>query len=208
MEKIKNIIFDLGVVLIDLDVGRSEKAFRQFLDGQYEHAYKWLTENEVFLNFEKGIISGESFINALQRAVTPVPDPKLIINAWNALLVGIPKRRLTLLRKLKQQYRLFLLSNTNTIHLTWIRNHVKREHRVDDFDAYFFEKTYYSFELGMRKPEEDIFDFVLEDAGILASETLFIDDKRENVEAARKMGIQAMLLPDGVDVTALVSRLD
>ena len=203
MEKIKNIIFDLGVVLIDLDYGRSEKAFRLFLNGQYDDAYQKLSENDVFINFEKGLISEESFINALQRAVTPAPDPKMIIDAWNLMLIGIPGRRLAFLKELGKKYRLFLLSNTNAIHMAWIRKHLRRDHCVRNFDTRFFEKAYYSFELHMRKPDKEIFDFVLEDAGVIASETLFIDDKEENTIAAEKLGIRTQWLTEDLDVTML-----
>lgn len=182
---IKNIIFDFGNVLLNLDESASYNALNSLLDlSKCEDLYEI-----VFNPFEKGEISEESFLNRLQRRSKIVNQAEVYIKAWNAMLLDFPSIRVELLRNLKSNYRLFLLSNTNITHIRHVLKRINRENGITDFEDAFFEKAYYSFQLGMRKPDPEIYEFVLQDAGLIANETLFIDDKIENIEAAKKMGI-------------------
>jgi glucose-1-phosphatase len=184
---IKNIVFDFGNVLLNLDESASYDALYSLLDStKCEDLY-----DSVFYPFEKGLISEDSFFNRLQRRSKIVYHPEVYMNAWNAMLGDFPPAREVFLHQLKSHYRLFLLSNTNITHIRKVLQHINTENMIADFENSFFEKTYYSFQMGMRKPDSEIYQFVLNDANLLANETLFIDDKIENVNAAAQLGIHA-----------------
>ena len=139
-------------------------------------------------------MSEQEFVDALRyHARTPATQQE-IIDAWNAMLVGIPAHRFDFLRSLSD-YRLFLLSNTNATHLAWVEAHLQSEHAMSltDFNI-FFEKAYYSHLIRLRKPGTEIYDFVLKDAELDPAETLFIDDNAENIEGAKAVGLQTIHL--------------
>ncbi len=184
---IKNIVFDFGNVLLNLDESASYNALYALLDpSKSQDLY-----NSVFNPFEKGEISEESFYNRLQRRSGIVHHPEVYIDAWNAMLLDFPPKRESFLHHLKKHYRLFLLSNTNITHFRKVLQRIRDENNILDFENTFFEKAYFSFQIGMRKPDAEIYQFVLNDAKLLANETLFIDDKIENVNAAAQLGIHA-----------------
>ncbi len=184
---IKNIIFDLGNVLLNIDESASYKAIEALLDpSKCVDIYQ-----TVFYPFEKGEISEESFFNRLQRRSVKVDHVEIYCKAWNAMFLDFPPVRLELLIALRQKYRVFLLSNTNITHIRFVRKLLERENQITEFETRFFEKVYYSYEIGMRKPDREIYEFVLKDAALIAEQTLFVDDKIENVEAAKNLGIQA-----------------
>jgi FMN phosphatase YigB (HAD superfamily) len=183
---IKNIIFDFGNVLLNINESASYKALETLLDPA-----KCADINEmVFFPFEKGEISEEAFFNRLQRRSTKVYQAEVYHQAWNAMFLDFPTIREKMLLNLKNKYRIFLLSNTNITHIRFVRKLLERENNIFDFEHTFFEKAYYSFEMGMRKPDLEIFELVLKDSGLIASKSLFIDDKIENVEAAKALGLK------------------
>lgn len=182
---VKNIIFDFGNVLLNLDEGLTERKLMALLDP--------LKSSDLFemvlYPFERGEISEESFFNRLQRRSVKPLDAALYIEAWNAMLLDFPARRIEMLISLRTNFKVFLLSNTNITHLRQVRRKIERENQLQDFESLLFDKAYYSFEMGLRKPEPLIFQSVLDDAGLVAGECLFIDDKLENVAGARSIGI-------------------
>lgn len=189
---IKNIIFDIGGVLLDLDYDRTFDQLTEVMGIKMEtqnipaHIFK------VILGYEKGEINTESFLWHLQKeSSTLTPQPDKLIKAWNAMLVGWNPKRFEFLEDLKKNYALYILSNTNDLHLEWFRRDLKRNHDIEDFDTRFFEQTFYSHLLRMRKPELRIFEKVIEEAEFRADETLFVDDNVENVERARVAGFYA-----------------
>jgi glucose-1-phosphatase len=205
--KIKNIIFDLGGVLLDLDPQRSFDAIGALMDADPQTLYK---ENiDLFDGYEKGMVITENFLWHLQHKCKVVPESYVIIAAWNAMLVGWKQEKLDLLASLKDQYNLYLLSNTNEVHLRYLHADLKKNHQINDFEDRFFKKAYYSHLLKMRKPDAEIFNFVLEDACLLGAETLFIDDNIANVEGAQKCGIYAHHHSSNasVDIDAIISSL-
>ena len=117
---------------------------------------------------------------------------KEIINAWNALLIGMPQENIQLLKNLSKQYRLFLLSNTNSIHIDRINKFLYKDYNLKSLEP-LFDKVYLSHQIGMRKPNSETFEWVLKDAEILAQETLFIEDSIQHIESASKVGIQTQL---------------
>lgn len=190
---IKNIIFDYGGVIFDIDHGRTSKAFEELglKDGPefFGHGGQVL----LFDEFERGAISAAEFRARIRAHFDkPVTDAE-IDDAWSRMLIGIPEGNLELLMKIKAKYRTFLLSNNNALHYIWIMKYLEREFQLEEGMRPFFEKDYYSHQLGMRKPHKEIFQFVLGLHQLDPAETLFIDDSSQHIETAEKMGIQVYL---------------
>ncbi len=191
MEKtriIRNIIFDMGGVLFDLNPQRCIKAFEALGAEEVACYVRDFRTEDLFLEIETGRISTQDFCGKVRQMSGITASDDEIVAAWNALLE--PSTDLTremLLRLKADGYRLFLLSNTNEMH--WIKS--SRElipypgHSVDEF----FERAFLSYEMGTRKPFQDIFEMTLSQAGINPRETLFVDDNESNVRAASKLGI-------------------
>lgn len=193
MKNIKNIILDYGNVIFDLDFQRAHKSFEEIGIKDVNSFFSHKVQSSLFDDFDKGKISADDFRNTI-RAVTGQKDltDEQIDHAWNSLLIGVPKGRHDLLMQLKNRYRTFLLSNNNELHYDWIMQYLKNEYQLDG-NKIFFEKDYYSHLLGMRKPDEEIFDFVISTNGLKPNETLFVDDSPQHLETANRMGIQTIL---------------
>ena len=194
MQHIKNIIFDLGAVLLNLDMNRTALAFKALFENPHAHdiALGKLQKAAFFERFETNEIEEEEFVETLSIALDGQIVRDTIEKAWSAMLLDMPAYRIEMLRELKEKgYRLYLLSNINSIHLRDVYAIVRSEHGDLDFDA-LFDKPYYSHLIGRRKPDADTFRFVLQDAGIRAAETLFIDDNLDNVNSAATIGIHVV----------------
>ena len=200
MSKIKNLIFDLGNVIIDLDMERTFAQLRHYLGADYEASLKNLFDKDIFIEYEIGNMSETEFLHSL-RAVANVPvGIGQLREAWNAMLLEIPFKRLEMLERLKSKYQVFLLSNTNESHLYYVHGYLKTIYGIENFEERFFHRPYYSHLLGLRKPNSDIYEFVLKDAQLKADETMFFDDLSWNVKAAQSVGIQAVLHPTGTEI--------
>ena len=201
MQNIKNIIFDLGGVIMNIDFKKTEEAFHLLgLENFSDHISQFHI-TDFFEKYETGMLSDEDFVKGLRKlSGKDIPTEK-IIAAWNALLLDFPSKRIGLLKKLKTQYRTFLLSNTNSIHHDEFQERLKREQGVYLEDL--FEKTYYSHVANLRKPEAAIFELVLNDNKLVPSETLFVDDTASNFPQAEKLGIQVYHLKKGMDITEI-----
>jgi putative hydrolase of the HAD superfamily len=186
---IDTIIFDFGDVFINLD---KEATLNELKKLGLSHWNEDL--NQLNLQFEKGQISEESFLRGIQKQV-PNASIEEILAAWNAVLLDFPLRRLEFLQKLAKKYRLFLLSNTDAIHIATF----ERENGVSFYSDFYqcFEKVYFSFEMGMRKPDAEIYNYVLKTHNLSAKHTLFVDDKKENTDAALALGLQVWNLQVG-----------
>lgn len=192
MAVIKNIIFDLGGVLLTIDFNRTAQAFRQLGVKNFDDFYSKEAANELFEKLETGHVSNEDFYAAMQQHCAPGTTYTQIQAAWNAILVGFRAESLASLRLLKNRYNIFLLSNTNSIHHAQFSAEYEAVHG-SVFDALFL-KAYYSHQVQRRKPYTETYLYVLEDAKINAAETLFIDDALSNIEGAKSAGIQTHLL--------------
>ncbi|MFL5753231.1 MAG: HAD family hydrolase [Bacteroidia bacterium] len=199
MGEIKNIIFDLGGVILHIDYLLTEKAFKALGCVYFEEKYSQAKQLPLFDDLEKGKISEKYFIDELKKMLAVDAADTDIINAWNAMLIDLPASRLELLMELKKKYRTFLLSNTNEIHIKGFEKIIYEQHGIHGLEDYF-DKVYYSCRVNMRKPDAEIFELVLNENGLKAEETLFIDDSIQHVEGALRVGMQAKLLPKGVDV--------
>ncbi len=186
---IDTIIFDFGDIFINLDKQAT-------IDGLEKLGLSaWNEElNQLNLSFEKGQISRENFLLGFQKHI-PKASLDEIETAWNAILSDFPLKRLEFLQKLSGKYRLFLLSNTDSIHITTFENENGTSFYSDFYQC--FEKVYFSFEMGMRKPDVEIYNYVLVQHGLVAKNTLFIDDKKENTDAASSLGINVWNLQVG-----------
>ena len=197
-----NIIFDLGGVLINLDFDKTTNAFRELGFPNFENMFSQFKADQLFEKLEKGQINREDFFTVLQKVGIKGISTGQIEFAWNSMLLDFREESLAFLNELGKSSNLFLLSNTNAIHFDAF-NQILKEQTGKDSLEHFFTKTYYSHHLGLRKPNNDIFDFVLKDAGITAAETLFIDDTSSNIETAQKMGFQTHLLLPGERIEKL-----
>jgi glucose-1-phosphatase len=190
---IKNIIFDFGGVILNIDYLLSEKAFEKlgFLD--FKFFYSQATQKELFDSLEKGLITPEYFRNEIRKFIHSGISDSQIDNAWNAMLLDLPEERIQLLEKLKAKYRIFLLSNTNAIHFDSFSSYMKNKFKRDVFSE-VFEKAYVSHKIKMRKPDAEIFEHVLAESNLKKEETLFIDDSIQHIEGANKIGINTLFL--------------
>lgn len=188
-EGIRNIIFDLGGVIIDIDTGLSFRELSSFYSGE-QSGEALLSENvELFLNYEKGLISSADFRTGIRRLTeNPELSDQQIDDAWNRMLLHIPEERLGVLEKIRPQYQLFVLSNTNAIHVPAFNQIVEKVSGKSDI-GHFFDKVYFSHEMQKRKPEPEIYQQVMDENQLPPEETLFIDDRRENIEAAASLGM-------------------
>ena len=191
---IKNIIFDYGAVIFDIDHQLTIQAFKDIGLQAENDFFGHLKQNPIFDLFEKGDITAEEFRNDI-RALIPTPlTDSAIDEAWNKMLLGIPSGNLETLLLAKNNYRTFLLSNNNAIHYEWILKYLLAEFQLINGMADYFEKDYYSHLMGMRKPNADIFEFVLQAHDLNKSETLFIDDSPQHIATAKQLGLHTHLM--------------
>jgi len=199
MSTIKNVIFDLGGVILNIDFAKTNEAFHTLGLPNFSSHINQFHITDLFLDYETGKIDDLDFVEQV-AALTETPMPKeKVIEAWNALLLDFPHERIELLKKIKPKFRTFLLSNTNSIHLKEFQQRLHREQGVYLEDL--FEKTYYSHVVQMRKPEAEIFELVLKENNLVPEETLFIDDTHTNLPEAEKLGIQTLHLKHGMSIT-------
>ncbi|TWI94390.1 putative hydrolase of the HAD superfamily [Mucilaginibacter frigoritolerans] len=200
MENIKNIIFDYGNVIFQLDFVKSQQAWKELGIDNASEFYSHKIQDPIFTAFERGDITAEEFRKGI-RTITNKKDltNQQIDHAWNSLLLGIPAGNHDLLISLKTQYRTFLLSNINEIHYDYIINYLKTDFGFEG-NNHLFEKVYYSHLMGKRKPETKIFEQVLNENQLNPAETLFIDDSPQHIAGAQKLGIQTYLMtaPDSI----------
>jgi len=187
---IRNIIFDFGGVIYDIDHHLSKLAFENLGVKDFDQLFSHEVQTEVFEKLEKGQLSKKEFLDYLSGFVAPGTTHQQIEDAWCALLIGYDQEKMDLLKSLGANYRLFLLSNTNILHY---------EAFISDFDKPedlrdLFEEAWFSHEKGMRKPDSEIFLAILKQNRLKAEETLYIDDLDTNVFAANKFGIKAYYL--------------
>ena len=199
MRNIKNIIFDLGGVILNIDFKKTNEAFHELgLENFGQHINQFHI-TELFLNYETGQIDDTEFIDGVAKLSDKHIPKEKIVQAWNALLLDFPPERINLLKKIKTKFRTFLLSNTNSIHLEEFQERLHNEQGVYLEDL--FEKAYYSHVVKLRKPHADIFELVMNENKLVPSETLFIDDTESNFEEAKKIGIRIYHLKPGMSIT-------
>ncbi len=204
---IKNIIFDLGNVIVDIDFNLTVEAFQALGGGKIDLNLENYMDHPIFGAIEKGQITAAEFRNEIRFMLgnESVSDEE-VDKAWAAVIINSDNERIDLIKELGKKYRLFILSNTDEIHIAHAKNIIRKNFGVEMESL--FEKCYYSHELAMEKPGLEIYNSVIADAGLVPEETLFIDDKNDNIEAANHLGIKGYHLdPQGPTFPSLFQYL-
>lgn len=198
---IRNIIFDLGGVIMNIDFKLTEAAFNKLGFTNYREFMTQFHITPLFEAYETGKIDDATFIKGVQELSGLNITEEEVVEAWNALLLDFPPERLALLESLQQRYRLFLLSNTNALHYAAFQDklHAQTGKLLEDY----FEKTYYSHTTQLRKPHAAIYQLVLDENDLRAADTLFIDDTASNFSGAESLGIKTLHLKPPVQITEL-----
>lgn len=197
---IKNIVFDFGSVLLNIDPGLTVAGLAEL---GYNPQYKASggKNDDVVVQLEKGLIRPDEFIMEVLALLKDGVNEQDVTRAWNAMLLDFPEKRCQLLKSLKKDYKLYLLSNSNQIHYNCYTREFLQKYGFEL--STLFEKEWYSFNLGMIKPDTEIFSYILNDGDLNPSETFFIDDTFVNVEAAGSLGIRTYHLTGEEDITDL-----
>ena len=190
---IKNIIFDLGGVIIDIDYHLTSQAFKALGCTTFDEVYCQSKQDSLFDDYDVGKISSSIFRSELRSRLDLSATDREFDNAWNAMLLDLPQDRLDFIKSLRDKYKVFLFSNTNEIHIKEVFNICQRQNGFDNFSCYF-DKEYYSHMFGMRKPNKDAFIKLLNDANIIAEETLFVEDSLQHIKGAESAGLNAIHL--------------
>lgn len=195
MKKFEAVIFDYGGVIINIDYQATLKAFKKLGISDIDAMYSQAAQSNLFSDFETGMISPQFFINQLLSFAPVGTTPNQIVHAWNAMILDVPKESIVLLERLKTEgYRIFLLSNTNSLHIDLAN---RRWDLVSDKSPKeLFEKVYYSHEVNMRKPTVEIFQKVIDENELKPENTLFIDDSIQHIEGAEKANLNTLFLPE------------
>lgn len=196
---INTIIFDFGDIFINLDFEAMENAMKSL--GLKE----WNDDLEKLnYKFEKGKIKEEEFLKGIRNYI-PNASLEEIKKAWSKVLLDFPLYRLEFLQNLSHNYTLFLLSNTDSIHVEQFEHIVGESFSRDFYQC--FEKVYFSFEIGQRKPEPEAFNYIINKHELSVKRTLFVDDKKTNTDVAESLGLQVWNLQVGEeDVVELFDK--
>ena len=200
MKNVKAIIFDLGAVILNINYQNTIDGFEKLGVKNTTSFYSKKTQTHLFNQIETGKISQKEFLLQLQKETSDASIQQ-VKNAWNAMLLDLPEERIKLLKSLTQNYAIFLLSNTNALHICEFKRKLGNKEYAEFYNL--FDKVYYSHKIGFRKPQAEAFTIILKQNKLSAHEVLFIDDSPQHIEGAKKLGIQADHLQDNEEVTTL-----
>ncbi len=202
MPDIKNIIFDFGGVIINIDENRITKELIARGSKNVDELHKYMIANDHYNKFETGMISDQMFRDEIKKICDIELDDNDVDDIWNTLILDIPPQRIHLLQDIRNHYRTFLLSNTNLIHWYYYQDEIRKRYGLMGLSE-LFEMDYYSYMMGVRKPDPEIFMMVLQDSQLVPKETLFVDDNLDNCLTARQLGMYAYNIRRDEDVTSL-----
>lgn len=192
-ENIKNIIFDLGGVLLNIDYNLTINSFKKLGMNNFDGLFTQAAQIKLFDRLDTGHLTPGEFRAQLRKLSGIELTDQQIDDAWNAMLLDMPPQRITMLENVRKHYRIFLLSNTNAIHYPVYNASLQQKFGFADLSA-LFEAQYLSYQVGMRKPDVRIFELVLRENKLNPDETLFIDDTLQHFEGAQKAGLHAFHL--------------
>jgi HAD superfamily hydrolase (TIGR01509 family) len=195
MSTIKNVIFDLGGVLYDINYKNTIEAFRDLGILDPEQLYSQKNQTQLFDEFETGKMDEKTFLQQLKKEFPGKVSEEELLKAWNAMLMGMPEHRIDFLLEIAEDYNVYLLSNTNSIHMRQIEDELIKSD-LDDLKSYF-DEAFLSFEIGKRKPDVSTFEWVINELGIDPEETIFIDDSAQHVNGAKQAGLHVYHHTDG-----------
>ncbi len=205
--KFKAVVFDFGNVIINIDVPRTFQTFASLTGKKQEAVEKLIADSQLFKRYETGQFEDDEFREIVRQTLGFPLSDKEIDEAWNSLLLDIPKERIELISALRLKYPIYLLSNTNHIHIKASNCYIKR-----NFNGYilhdWFDKLYLSYEMGLWKPEKSIYYSVLKDLNLAPNEVLFLDDNKANIESAKEIGIQTILVEPTKTINQYFSEFD
>lgn len=191
--KFKAVIFDFGNVIINIEFQRIYQAFAKFTSKPVFYIEKRITEDQIFRRYESGQFTDEEFRDVIRQTLGfPLSDHE-VDTAWNAILLDIPTDRIDLIHNIRQKYPVYLLSNTNNIHITASNNYLKKTHGIRSLNE-LFDKLYLSYEMGLWKPDAEIYREVLRTNKLQPNEVIFFDDNLHNIESAKALGMQTILV--------------
>jgi len=193
---IKNIIFDLGGVLLDIDFSKTRNAFIESGVLNFDDYFHQSHSDPLFTDLEKGLITPAKFYEVFRVETGLSLSDETIQSNWNALLGTFRNNSLAMLKSLKKNYKLFLFSNTNLIHFVSFIDAFEKQFTGEVFHEYF-EKAYYSHEMNYRKPDIESFQFIIKENNLVPAETLFVDDTLINIKGAEAAGLQTLWLNNG-----------
>jgi len=202
MTTIKHIIFDLGQVIINVNPGAVKEYMNAKGVGNVDELHLQLLEKDIYHQLETGKITPDEFRAEIKDIIDIPLKDKNIDEAWNAMLLDIPRERIKFMTRLKSKYKLYLLSNTNAIHWVSYDQYFQDTYDYPSINT-FFTHTWYSHLMGVRKPDPEIFKMVLQEGQFDPSEVAFVDDLKDNVDAAALHGITPVHLPSGKEIMDL-----
>ncbi len=197
------VILDLGGVIINLDYNKTIRAFEALGMSDFKTVYSQAAQTNLFDDFETGKVSAQHFINSLLPHLKQGTSPNKVVHAWNAMILDVPQKKLELLETLKKRFPIFLLSNTNELHIPAVRREFAKVSTLPM--EHFFTKMYLSHEVKMRKPNAEVFEFVCKENNLNPTNTLFVDDSIQHIEGAKMMGLNAEYLSNPEDLYQLFS---
>ena len=200
MKNSKAIIFDLGGVILNINYQNTIDKFSKLGVKNASAFYSKKMQSDLFNQIETGKITTEKFLSVLKKETNKATIYQ-VEKAWNSMLLDLPKERIVLLKKLSQDYPIFLLSNTNAIHISAIKEYLGESIYTNFYSL--FNKVYYSHEIGFRKPNKEAFQLILKENNLKANEVLFIDDSPQHIQGAKKLGIKTYHLKDQEEITTL-----
>lgn len=201
---IRNIIFDLGGVLLNIDPQKTIDAFGNLGMPQLVANTGLSYDHDIFFRMEKGQVTPEEFRNGI-RSLLPQPvSNEAIDNAWTAMLLDFPEIRVKLVNNLRKDFKIFLFSNTNAIHVEKYHSNFRNQHKFEV--STLFEKDFYSNEIGFRKPTPESFQEIIRLSGVYPEESLFIDDSQQNVQAAIASGLKGFWLGNGQKIEEIFQK--
>ncbi len=195
--QVKNIIFDLGGVILNIDYKGPAKKLQKFKINNFENKYSKVKQERIFDELEKGLISPEQFRDGLRDYFQMNLSDAQVDEVWNAVILDFPPQNIELLLELKEKYNTYLLSNTNIIHYEYYSQMLAQNFNGLSWHD-LFNKCFFSFEMNARKPEALIFQKVIDGTGINPHDTLFVDDLKENIQTAQKCHIKTFWLNSGM----------
>ena len=204
MKNIKAIILDLGGVILNINYQKTINEFENIGIKRASSLYSKQTQNNLFDQIETGAISENEFLNGIQNLAGKTTH-KEIRKAWNSMILNLPDSRIKSIQKVKAKCKIFLLSNTNSIHISEFKRKIGdlKYHKFYNL----FEKIYYSYEIGHRKPDKDAFQIILNENNLIANEVFFIDDSYQHIKTAKSLSINTHHLKDNEDLTSILADI-
>ena len=205
MSEIKNLLLDLGGVVLNVDYHKMVDVFKEYGIMDFDKHFTQANQVEIIDKFEEGKCSIEEFRNGIRDLVKVDLTDAQIDKAWFSMILDLPKERIELIGLLKLKYNVYLFSNTNELHIELLKKRYEEEFGFDIFQM-LFTKAYFSNEIKMRKPHPESFQWLLNDAEIKAEETLFIEDSPQHIEGAKKVGLNTYWLTGGETINDLYDK--